>query len=136
MTTLREALSKRSANVTDVGLVFRTPSSSSVYLINCCTNAWNNWNNNCHSESVPKLSKMEKPYLLKAHLVWLLLRDTFPQDPVSFSNLINASVKTALAGEYRDIASPMDCRLTLGRSVTPMGSFSSSVEREHCTKRS
>lgn len=59
--------------------------------------------------------------LLKGHLVFSLLCGTFSQDPVSFPNLINTSMKRALACNYKDISFDTDCCLALGKLSYPSG---------------
>lgn len=97
----------------DVGLIFRTSLSFSVYLINCCTNAGTTGTtivmlNQCQNSQKWE-GFTERPFGVLT-LAWYL----FPKS-TKFPNLINASMKRTLACEHKDPGFATDYCLALGK---------------------
>lgn len=119
----------------DMGLVFRTLMSSSVYLINCCTNAGTTGTtivmlNRCQN------SQKWKRFTERPFGVLILVRYLFPRPSKFFKPHKHQCENGPLHEEYKAMAW-LPTVVCFGVNwVTPLGSVSLPVEREHCTKES
>lgn len=118
----------------DVGLVFRTPSSSSAYLIIAQTLGTTGTTivilNQCQNSQKWK-SLTESPFGV------VTLAPYFSPRPSKVFKPHKHQCENGLGRGVQRPGFPHGfCPLTLGRSVTPVGCVSSSAEREHCTKLS
>lgn len=103
----------------EVGLVFRTPLSSSVYLINCCTNAGTTGTTIVMLNRCPNSQKWKR-FTERPFGILTLVRYLFPR-PSQFSKPHKHQHEKGPCCDYKDIGFLTDCCLALGKLSYPSG---------------